>query len=80
MTEIIENANDEDQRFLYMFLDRMRMDCKYFLGNGNKCINHLAGGINHINLMKETYNKIKIKPEWLTMKDIESYQKQMKLN
>lgn len=69
-------ASDE---FRYMLLDRMRTDCEYFLGNGNRNENRLwAGNVeDQIQTMKDLYNSFKEKPEWITMEDIENYEKQM---
>lgn len=65
----------------YMLLSRLQEDCNYFLGNGNRHEKHLwAGNVqDHIAKMKELYNCFpeEIKPEWITMKDIEDYEKQM---
>lgn len=37
----------EDNKFKYQMLDRLRTDCEYFLGNGNRQEKHLwAGNIN----------------------------------
>jgi hypothetical protein len=65
--------------YAYQLLDRCVSDCKYFLGCGNRCEKHLWGGDvkNHIETMKSLYNNMDIKPEWITMKQIEEYEKQM---
>ena len=68
------------QKYYYMLLDRLRSDCEYFLHNGNGYEKHLwAGNIDdQISKMKEIYNILKVKPEWLTMNDINLYYKKMK--
>lgn len=71
--------NESNDTFNYQLLDRCVSDCKYFLGNGGRCEKFLWGGNvkNHIKKMKELYNQLEIKPEWLTILDIENYEKQM---
>lgn len=71
--------NESNDVFNYQLLDRCVSDCKYFLGNGGRCEKFLWGGNvkNHIKKMKELYNQLEIKPEWLTILDIENYEKQM---
>lgn len=72
--EKIENIN-ENQKFDYMLLSRLKNDCDYFLGFGNGLEKHLWAGTveEHIEEMKKLYNKIKIKPEWITAEDIQKY-------
>ena len=75
-----ENVKTENNdAFTYALLDRCLSDCKYFLGNGNRYEGCLWGHTveRHIAKMKELYNQLEIKPEWLTMLDIENYEKQM---
>lgn len=66
----------------YMLLGRLVSDCKYFLGNGNGYEGNLwAGSVEkQIKTMKALYNKLPKdkKPEWLTMDDINNYEKEMK--
>lgn len=70
----------EDNEFNYQLLDRLRTDCEYFLGNGNRNVKHLwAGNVeDQIAKMKELYNTLPEKPDWITMEDIENYEKEMK--
>ena len=79
MQEIIATHDD---KYRYMLLDRMRSDCSYFLGNGNRHVKYLwAGNVeDQIAGMKMLWNSFKPcdKPEWLTMADIESLEKRMK--
>ena len=69
-------GNDEHN---YMMLGRLKSDCEYFLGNGNGYEKHLwAGNVEEqIEEMKKLWNQVSTKPEWLTMKEIESYEKEM---
>ena len=75
-----ESKDNEGSEYDYMLLDRLRQDCEYFLGNGNRYEKHLwAGNVDdQIAKMKELYNKLPEKPEWLSMEDIENYEKEMK--
>lgn len=72
---------EDDKRINYMLLDRLQSDCDYFLGNGNGYEKHLwAGNItDQILKMKELYNSFPDteKPEWITLSDIDNYEKQM---
>jgi hypothetical protein len=78
MREIIETS---ENRYKYMVLDRLVQDCRYFLGNGNRLVKYLWSGSvkEHIEDMKALFNSFKDedKPEWLTMADIENYEKEM---
>lgn len=69
------------KEFDYMFLDRLKSDCNYYLGNGGRYAKNLYYGDEkeHINKMKELYNKFpdNEKPEWLTHEDILAYEKSM---
>lgn len=72
------SSSSNDQQFEYMLLDRLRTDCNYFLKHPHE--KHLwAGSIDgQIEKMKELYDTLKIKPEWLSMEDINRYEKEMK--
>lgn len=68
-------------RFNYMMLGRLRSDCDYYLGNGNRSKSRLwAGSVKEqIEKMKELHNSFPDgqKPEWLTYEDILDYEKRM---
>lgn len=68
-----------DSRFNYMMLDRLRCDCNYFLGHGNRCEKQLwAGNVKeHIAEMKRIWNELEEKPEWLSFEDILELEKKM---
>ena len=76
---IIEDILKKEPEFKYMLLSRLEQDCKYFLGCGNRRDKHLWANnpAEHIKYMKAIYNNLKEKPEWLSLKDIESYSSQM---
>ena len=64
----------------YMMLGRLQQDNEYFLGNGSGNPKHLwADSVDdQIKEMKKIFNSLKVKPEWITMKDIQNYEKAMK--
>lgn len=68
-------------RFNYMLLDRLRSDCDYYLGYGNRYAKRLWAGNEQeqIDKMKELYNSFTDdkKPEWLTYEQILEYEKLM---
>ena len=69
-----------EDRFNYMLLGRLKSDCEYYLS---------YGGINakrslwaqdeqeQIDKMRELCDSLKIKPEWLTMEQIDEYAARM---
>lgn len=65
----------------YMILDRLRADCEYYLGNGNRHKKYLWAGNEEeqIKEMKRLYNSFTDdkKPEWLTWEQILEYEKQL---
>ena len=62
-----------------MLLDRLRADCDYFLGAGGRSEKHLwAGNVYaQIKKMRELYDALPEKPEWLTAEAIDRYAAQM---
>ena len=63
----------------YRLLDRLRADCEYFLGAGNRAEKHLwAGNVRaQIAKMRELYDTLPEKPEWLTKETIDDYAERM---
>ena len=63
----------------YRLLDRLRSDCEYFLGAGNRSEKHLwAGSVRaQIVKMRELYDTLPEKPEWLTKEVIDDYAERM---
>lgn len=57
----------------------MKSDCEYFLGAGQRHGKHLSeGGIEaQIAKMRELYDAVPEKPEWLTTEDIDRYEIEM---
>lgn len=80
--EKYEVGGPVDNKFNYMMLSRLQMDCDYYLGFGNRNEKVLwAGNVDdHIDEMKRIWNNLpkKEKPEWLSMEDILEYEKKMK--
>lgn len=64
-----------------MFLDRLKSDCDYFLGNGNGYLGHLyyKDVDKHIDEMRKIYNSFseEERPEWISLDDIDNYQEKM---
>ena len=63
----------------YRLLDRLRSDCEYFLGAGNRSEKNLwAGSVRaQIAKMRELYDMLPEKPEWLTKEAIDDYAERM---
>ncbi len=70
---------DHSFEFEYMLLDRCRTDCEYFLACGNRQEQYLWGKdvVSHIAKMKELWNLLPEKPEWLSMQEIVWFEKAM---
>lgn len=79
LTSSIFDYYDDSYSFEYQLLDRLKTDCNYYLGNGNRCEKHLwAGNVkDQIAKMKELYEILPVKPEWLSLDDIEEYKAEM---
>ena len=82
--EPTEAGSDEFPAFVdhsgdYVLLDRLRADCDYFLGAGGRSEKHLwAGNVYaQIKKMRELYDALLEKPEWLTTEAIDRYAAQM---
>lgn len=82
---IIANENQEQvnnkntYEFEYRLLQRLKQDCDYFLGAGNRYEGHLwAGNVqDQIKKMRELYDIVPEKPEWLLKQDIDHYAENM---
>ena len=63
----------------YRLLDRLRADCEYFLGAGNRAEKHLWAGSVYAQIvkMRELYDALPQKPEWLTKEAIDDYADRM---
>lgn len=65
------------QEFEYMMLDRLKSDCEYFFQNENEKDLYYHNIKERINEMKRLYEVLIEKPEWLTLEQIEDYEKRM---
>lgn len=78
--KIIEKDKEPtpEEKYNYRMLSRLKADCDYYLGYGNKSINHLWADNeeDQIAEMKKIYNSFSEdkKPEWLTWSDILNYE------
>lgn len=79
--ESLQESTDEGKKFNYMMLSRLKSDCDYYLGNGNRNPKSLWSGdeSKQIAKMREIYNGFsdEDKPEWLTKEDIDKYEDMM---
>lgn len=76
---INENESDNPQKHKYMMLGRLQSDCEYFLGNakGSEKVLYYDSVEEHISEMKKLWNELDVKPEWLSMEDINEYEEKM---
>ena len=78
---LAEQSIDKTQPFEdeYRLLSRLKSDCEYFLGTGARAEKHLWGGSvdEQIDKMRELYDLLPEKPEWLSKQDIDNYERQM---
>ena len=77
--EQAQPTNTRDYGGDYRLLDRLCTDCEYFLGAGHRNEKHLwAGNVSaQIHKMRELYDTMPEKPDWLTMEQIEDYADRM---
>ena len=80
--QAVENDNDLSYgpEFMYRRLSVLKSDCEYFLGAGGRHERHLSEGGSiekQIAKMRELYNALPEKPEWLTVEDIDRYEQRM---
>lgn len=72
---------NQDKEFKYQLLDRMRSDCEYYLGYGNKDAKYLWAGNEkeQIETMRAIYNSFSQneKPKWITLEQIDGFEKGM---
>ena len=74
-----EPAQEPQQTMEYRLLDRLKSDCDYFLGGGNRSPKQLwAGDVQlQIKKMRQLYDALSEKPEWLTPEQIDQYEAAM---
>ena len=69
-----------DDRFNYMLLDRLKSDCEYYLCYGGINAKHSLWAHDEqkqIDKIRELYDLLQIKPEWLTIEQIDEYAAKM---
>jgi len=75
------NILNYDYTFRYQMLSRLKSDCDYYLGNGNRNTKVLWAGneTEQIIVMKQLWNSFSHteKPEWLTWNEILDYEKKI---
>lgn len=69
----------KDTCFRYQLLSRMKADCEYYLGYGNRLRKYLWADDEEeqIALMKTLWRSFSEKPEWLSWDDILEYERKM---
>lgn len=77
----IKKDMSNDYKFQYMMLSRLQGDCLYFLGCGSGSVKSLCYDSieEHITEMKKLWNILPTdgKPEWLSLEEIEKFEKDM---
>jgi hypothetical protein len=75
-------TTEKDATFDYQLLSRLQQDCDYYLGHGNRAKKHLWAGdeAEQIAKMREIYEGLSEKPEWLTLEQIAQYEAAMVSN
>ena len=72
---------ESEPRFRYQLLDRLRQDCEYYLGNGDRSKNSLwaKDEKSQIQTMMDIWKSFpdEDKPEWLTWEQIIDYAQRM---
>ena len=69
-----------EDRFNYMMLDRLRCDCDYYLNYGGRNAKHSLWAHDEqeqIDKMRELYDLLPIKPEWISKEQINEYAARM---
>lgn len=69
-----------DYKFEYMLLNRLQCDCNYYLGHGGRNAQHCLWAHDEqkqIDKMRELYDLLPVKPEWLTREQIDEYAARM---
>lgn len=76
----LQEILSRDDEFRYQLLARLKQDCDYFLGNGQRHVKHLWALCvsDHIEYMKVIWSSFIEKPEWLSHEEILKYEQSMK--
>lgn len=77
----VEGYVSKEKRFQYQMLDRLRTDCEYYLGYGNRNAGCLWAKNERMQIdeMKAIWRSFSEdeKPEWLTWEKTEKYEQEM---
>lgn len=78
LVNLVKDSSSDS--FKYQMLGRLKSDCEYFLGNGNRYSGSLyMKNVNdQIEAMEKIWNILKEKPEWLTLDQIKEFKNKMK--
>lgn len=72
---------EQDPKFRYQLLDRLRSDCEYYLGPGHRQVKYLWSRsiVDHINLMRKLWFSFDIseRPSWISIEKIQEYENRM---
>ena len=77
---ILKETMEADYKKYYMLLSRLQQDCNYYLGHGGRDAKHALWAHDEqeqIDKMRELYNMLPEKPEWITLEDIDNYAREM---
>lgn len=74
-----KNRKEAADGFSYRMLDRLQSDCDYYLLYGGRCAKHLYFMEESLQIagMLKVYDRITIKPRWLSRRDIFNYAQKM---
>lgn len=73
---VTQEAAKMHDAFNYQLLARLKQDCDYYLGHGNRHKKRLWSGdeVEQIAKMKELFASFREKPQWISLEDIERYE------
>ena len=69
-----------DDTFKFALLSRCKEDCIYYLGCGGRDAKHSLWAKNeeaHISTMRELYDSLTSKPQWITLEEINNFAQAM---
>ena len=81
--DFLKRYEGSSENYRYMLLDRMRSDCDYVLDacHGNPYAFKFLWAYNnpqaHIAYMRYLWNSLAEKPEWLSMEQIDEYERRL---
>ena len=69
----------DGNEFGYLLLSRLKQDCEYYLGFGQRNKSRLwaLDEAEQIKKMKDLFAELPDKPDWITLSDIEKYEAEM---